>query len=277
MAAYARHRDNARMTPETLLSHFDTGTPWAARLSTDPAYSLNAAYADALSVRALRVARGERPLGFKIGFTNRGIWPVYQVFAPIWGTVWDSTVTFCEGEGRLSLDHTCEPRIEPEAVFGFRATPTPDADLDALFDALDWVAPGFEIVQSHLAGWKFAAPDTVADGGLHARLLVGRPRPVRDIADRARGLDAALARARVALQRDGTEVERGRGANVLDGPLRALLHFVQALRDCPDGPDIQPGDVVTTGTWTDAWPVVAGQTWHAAFDMPLSPLTLRLE
>jgi 2-oxo-3-hexenedioate decarboxylase len=265
------------MTPQDLLRHADTGAPWPARLSTDPAYTLDAAYADALAVRALRIVRGERPQGFKVGFTNRDIWPVYQVFAPIWGTVWNSTVVFCEGDGTLGLANTCEPRIEPEAVFGFRTTPAPDASLDGLFDALDWVAPGFEIVQSHLAGWKFAAPDTVADGGLHARLLVGRKRAVRQIADHAPGLDAALARAGVALLRDGTEVERGRGANVLDSPLRALAHFVTTLRACPGAPDIQPGDVVTTGTWTDAWPVAPGQTWHAAFDAPLSPLTLRLE
>jgi hypothetical protein len=83
--------------------------------------------------------------------------------------------------------------IEPEAVFGFRKTPAPATRIEDLFDALDWVAPGFEIVQSHLPGWKFAAPDTVADGGLHARLLVGPRRAVREIADHASGLDAQLA------------------------------------------------------------------------------------
>lgn len=265
------------MRPETLLHHIDNGLPWPARLSTDPGYTLDKAYADALAVRALRVARGEQPLGYKVGFTNRGIWPVYQVYAPIWGTVWDRTVVFCDGEGTLKLDHTCEPRIEPEAVFGFRATPATEAGAEALFDALDWVAPGFEIVQSHLPGWKFAAPDTVADGGLHARLLVGPRRAVREIADHATDLDAQLAGAGVILARDGSELERGRGVNVLDGPLQALMHFVKALRTCPGAPDIQPGDIVTTGTWTDAWPVAPGQTWHAAFDAPLAPLTLRLE
>jgi len=34
--------------------------------------------------------------------------------------------------------------------------------------------------------------------------------------------------------------------------------------------------VVTTGTWTDAWPVEAGQTWTGRFDAPLSPLGIRL-
>jgi 2-keto-4-pentenoate hydratase len=265
------------MTPQTLLHHVDTGLPWAKRLSTDPAYTLERAYADALAVRALRVARGEHPLGYKVGFTNRSIWPVYNVYAPIWGTVYDSTVVFCEGEGRLSLDHTSEPRIEPEAVFGFRAAPAADASIADLFDALDWVAPGFEIVQSHLAGWKFDAPDTVADGGLHARLLVGRRVPVRDIAADAVGLDAALAGAGVTLARDGEALDQGKGVAVLDGPVQALWHFVQAHRACPGTPPLQAGDIVTTGTWTDAWPVAPGQTWHGAFDAPLSPLTLRLE
>ena len=36
-------------------------------------------------IRRLRIARGERPLGYKIGFTNRGIWDRYGVHAPIWG------------------------------------------------------------------------------------------------------------------------------------------------------------------------------------------------
>lgn len=265
------------MTPQTILHHADQGLPWPGAPGKEPGYDLDAAYRDALAVRALRIARGERPLGFKVGFTNRGIWPVYQVYAPIWGTVWDHSVVFCEGEGRLSLQHTCEPRIEPEAVFGLRSTPPADGGIAGLYEALDWVAPGFEIVQSHLPGWKFTAPDTVADGGLHARLLVGRRTPVRSIAADSSALDARLAGAGVVLARDGAEVERGRGANVLDGPLQALWHFVQALRACPGAPDLQPGDIVTTGTWTDAWPVAPGQTWHAGFDAPLNPLTLRLE
>ncbi|NBO20261.1 MAG: hydratase, partial [Proteobacteria bacterium] len=43
-------------------------------------------------MRALRLARGERGRGFKLGFTNRSIWPIYGVYAPIWGTVYDSTL-----------------------------------------------------------------------------------------------------------------------------------------------------------------------------------------
>jgi 2-oxo-3-hexenedioate decarboxylase len=79
----------------------------------------------------------------------------------------------------------------------------------------------------------------------------------------------------VSLQRNGEAVDQGAGANVLDSPLRALHHFLQELRACPGAPDLQPGDVVTTGTWTDAWPVSPGQTWSASFSEPLGSLQLQ--
>ena len=114
--------------------------------------------------------------------------------------------------------------------------------------------------------------DTVADGGLHGRLLVGQTVPVSPVAADAKAFEQSLATVGVVLCRGKEVVERGIGANVLDGPLHALRHFLQSLRECPGAPDLQPGDVVTTGTWTDAWPVVPGQRWVAQFDPPLSKL-----
>jgi 2-oxo-3-hexenedioate decarboxylase len=259
------------MTPEQLLSHYDQGLDWPAGCGLD----VPAAYQRALAVRDLRIARGERPRGYKVGFTNRNIWPRYGVYGPVWGPVWDTTLTFCEGDGELSLDRTAHPRIEPEAVFGIARTPPPGADLQALLESLEWVAPGFEIVQSHQA-WKTAAADAVADGALHARLLVGRRVPVGAIAQDALAFEQQLAAARTRLFEGGSLKEEGAGSNVLDGPLHALQHFLQALRQTPGATDLQPGDVVSTGTWTDAWPVAPGEVWRAEFDSPLSALAVRL-
>lgn len=258
------------MTPNTLLDHLDQGRLWPA----PSGLSLDDAYAQALAVRQLRIERGEQPRGYKVGFTNRTIWPRYNVFAPIWGSVWDSTLTLCEGEGSVSLADTCQPRIEPEIVFGLKASPAASAGLDDLFEAIDWIAPGFEVVQSHLPDWKFQAADTVADSGLHARLLVGHQTAVRELAPDALSLDALLAGATATLDRGGALVDQGSGANVLDSPLRALLHFVETLRACPGAPGLQAGDVVTTGTWTDAWPVAPQERWVVRFSAPLPALSV---
>lgn len=76
----------------------------------------------------------------------------------------------------------------------------------------------------------------------------------------------------MSLQKNGSTVETGVGANVLDSPLHALMHFLTELRACPGAGEVKTGDVVTTGTWTDAWPVSSGQTWTAQIDGALSGL-----
>ena len=263
------------MSPSDLLAHNDSGKLWPERARRQRACELNDAYRDALAVRALRIVRGEHPMGYKIGFTNRTIWPRYGVYAPIWGTVWNTTVSFCEMRGAIALEGICQPRIEPEIVFGLATTPA-SATLDDIFQSVDWLACGFEIVQSHCADWKFSAAETVADGGLHARLLVGRRIPVRSIADDAEGLDTRLAGSAVRLYRGNRLVEVGQGGNVLDGPLHALRHFVLEIRRCPGAPDLRAGDIVTTGTWTDAYPIAKGESWRADFDAPLEGLALEL-
>jgi 2-keto-4-pentenoate hydratase len=264
------------MTPQLLLEHYDSAQVWPADRGSAADLDVASAYRDALAVRALRIARGERPVGYKIGFTNRTIWERYGVFAPIWGSVWDSTLTHCEGRGRVNLASICQPRLEPEIVFGIAKTPPANATLEQLFECVDWLAPGFEIVQSHAPNWKFTAAETVADGALHARLLVGQKTPVRDIAPTGVALDEILANTKVRLLCAEKVVEEGRGVNVLDGPLHALRHFVMEMQRCPGAPSLLAGEVVTTGTWTDAWPLEPGQVWRAEFDAPFRGLEISL-
>ncbi len=262
---------------QALLRHTEAGRSWPKALRSRLPADLADAYALALKVRDLRMARGEQPQGFKIGFTNRTIWQRYGVFAPIWGTVWDTSVQHTDGHGRLEVHGLCEPRIEPEIVFGLCATPPPAPTLQQLFACVDWLAPGFELVQSHCPAWQFTAAETVADSGLHGRLVIGRRQPVRSLAPDAAALNSLLGGLQVELQRDGQAIDSGSGTHVLDGPLHALQHFVHELQRCPAGPALRPGDVVTTGTWTDAWPIAAGQRWRALFQSPVGALDLVAE
>ena len=266
-----------KMNPQELLNHYDSGHCWPGALDLDGKYLVSEAYQDALSVRSLRLARGEKPLGYKIGFTNRKIWDLYKVYAPMWGTVWDTTVTYSSNsQATLSLQNICQPRLEPEIVFGFKATPKANASLQDLYDSLDWLAPGFEIVQSHRPNWKFTAAETVADSGLHAKLAIGEKLHISSFSSNAADLIKQLAQASAELFKGDQLVETGQGTNVLDSPLEALNYFVKELRDCPGATDIQPGDVVTTGTWTDAWPLNAGESWRVKFSFQNAQLKLNL-
>ena len=226
--------------------------------------SLDDAYRLAAEVDDLRRKRGEQPRGWKIGFTNRSIWQRYGVHQPIWGRVWNSTLTLADhAEAEVSLAGLVQPRIEPEVVFGLKAGPRPDMDLQALQDCIEWVAHGVEIVHTHFDGWRFGgAADTVADFGLHGRLLVGPRVPVAGWPN----LSADLAALGMRLFQGDSEVDRGHGALVLDGPLSALRQWVQAMHAQCGGATAQAGEVVTTGTLTDAWTVAPGEVWRTEPD-----------
>jgi 2-keto-4-pentenoate hydratase len=224
-------------------------------------FDVEAGYAVAARVHAHRLAEGAVPRGRKIGFTNAAIWPQYDVHEPIWGWVYEHTL--CEANGQpvhVALATLSEPRIEPEIALGLVATPPPGADIAALLACIGWVAPAFEIVQSHFPGWKFKAADTIADGGLHGALVLGERLPIA-----ALGADpeAALASLEIALSRDGQDVEVGSGRNVLGSPIAALAHLAALL--ARQGPDValRAGEVITTGTVTAAYPVQAGESWQA--------------
>ena len=246
--------------------------PFSSRVD---GFDLTAAYRAAAEVRALRVARGEHPIGRKIGFTNRTIWAEYGVWAPIWGYIYDRTVQdIPTGSGEFSLAGLAEPRIEPEIVFGLRAAPASDMDDLKLLGCIDWVAHGFEIVQSIYPGWKFAAADTVAAFGLHGALLIG---PRHEVAARREEWRSTLGSFEIDLLRDGVVVDRGRAANVLDGPVSTLRHLVDVLGRDPFNSPLASGEIVTTGTLTRALPIASAQTWTTELrGVGLSGLRLRL-
>jgi 2-oxo-3-hexenedioate decarboxylase len=212
----------------------------------------------------LRTARGERVIGRQIGFTKRTIWAEYAVYAPMWGFEFDTTVRDLPpprqaAQHPFTLAAFAEPRIEPEIVFRLAAAPSPDMDEAALFGCIDWVAQGFEIVQSVFPGWKFAPADTVIVNGLHGALLLAPRHP----AGFGSSTDwvSNLAGFEIELLRDDTAVNRGNAANVLDGPLSALRHLVGVLGRDPVNSPLASGDIVTTDTLTRAFPILPGESW----------------
>ncbi|MGB7977186.1 MAG: hydratase [Roseiarcus sp.] len=239
-----------------------------------PDFGLKDAYNVTAAVRAQREARGERSIGRKIGFTNRTIWAEYGVYAPIWGYVYDRTVSdLTSNPLEVSLNGLAEPRIEPEIMFGLAAPPEPGMDEQALIGCIDWIAHGFEIVQSIFPNWSFQAQDTVAGYGLHGRLFVG---PRHSAASRPDQWASELSRFEIDLFRNGAPVDHGVAANVLDGPLLALRHLAETLAQDPESPSLAAGEVVTTGTLTRAFPVAAGEEWSTKLTgIPLEAARIR--
>jgi 2-oxo-3-hexenedioate decarboxylase len=233
-------------------------------------------YEVARRIHAARLAAGAVAVGRKIGFTNSNIWRKYGVEAPIWSYVYDTTVTRADNQvGTCSVGGFGEPKIEPEIVVQFREGPPANGNEQEVLACIDWVAHGFEIVQSIYPGWRFQAPDTAANSGMHGALLIGEPVPVEKLANDPA---SALAAFSITLFRNGEAVESGKGSNVLGSPIKAVAHLAATLAGQPDAPPLAAGELVTTGTLTGAHPAVPGETWSTELSgIGLPGLTVNIE
>jgi len=233
-------------------------------------------YRAAARLHAHRTAQGWKPAGRKIGFTNRTIWKRYGVYEPMWGMVYDRTLVYSSaGRARVALAGLAQPRIEPEICFRLASAPPRDtSDPHALLAAIEWVAHAIEIVQCHHPGWRVRIADCTADNGLHGRLVVGTPAPVRELPDLAERLPAL----EVTLRCGERVVDHGVGANVLDSPLNALAFLIEVLAKQPEAPALTAGEIITTGVLTDAHPVAPGETWSTSLEgLPLAGLEVSFE
>jgi 2-oxo-3-hexenedioate decarboxylase len=234
-------------------------SPFSARY---PGLTPESGYAAALKLHAHRLAQGWKLRGRKIGFTNRTLWDRYGVHEPMWGAVYDRTLQIAStGTTAVSLDGLVQPRIEPEICFRLKSRPPVSRDPDALLQCIEWIAHSVEIVQCRHPDWKVTIADCTADNGLHGRLIVGTPVAVEKIS----GLAAALPFLKVVLSKGHEKKDQGIGANVLGSPLLALSFLVDLLNKQPDSPPLEAGEIITTGTLTDAHPVAPGERWSTDF------------
>ncbi len=263
-------------------------------LTDDGKLTLDDGYDIARSLLNIRIANGETPVGRRIGFSNERVRQRYgksgPITTPIWSTLFDSSVEYAMDNHALhSLSKSQLPRIEPHLVFKLARTPDADCTLLELADCLEWMAHGLEVVVSPYKAWAFDAPDAVAAFGLSRKLIVGEPRMLSR--QGRHQLPDVLAAATLSLSKmtaaDSGIAGAGLGRELMGSPLHALhalhreLHQPAGMRENaePDeapqlsrteqqlsgfGP-LQAGEVIATGSWTDAMPVKRGEVWASAF------------
>ena len=258
------------MNPQTLatelLHAWDHGELAPSISARYPTFNWDQAYDVSAELIKLRRARGEKTVGRKIGFTNRNIWPQYGATSPIWHYVYDRTLVHAhEGNATLSLKHSCQPLIEPEIAFKLSGpVPVHCQDPGEILHAIEWYAPSFEIVCCHYPGWKCTPAEFAADFSLHWRLVVGTP--VHATADTLTALAQQLGACAIALNKNGVVMDRGKGSNALDHPALALAFLADTLATQAAFDPLSAGEIITTGTLTNALPVAAGETWQSRYE-----------
>ncbi len=188
----------------------------------------------------LRLKRGERLVGMKMGLTSRAKMAQVGVNEVIWGRLTDA-MRVSDG-GEVGLGGFIHPRIEPEVAFLVRD------------GGIARIAPALEIIDSRYTDFRFTLPDVIADNTSAAGFVIGPWSAVPSDIDNLG----------VLLEVDGRIVQVGSTAAILGDPRRAFDAGVTLAGR--HGVRPQDGWVFLAGAATAAVPLEAGMHVRAVVE-----------
>ena len=237
--------------------------PFTGRVS---GFGLAEAYQVAGIVACRRAARSP-VVGRKIGFTNPALWEKAGLTEPVWGSMFEESVTRTGSGGEaptIWMAGAVEPKIECEVVVVLRSAPETGDRGVAVARHVAEIGLGFEVVDSPYPGWNMRPADAVAAGGIHHGLAVGPLLPVTDPEATAAAmatLTVSMNRAPAADPAAAEHVADGAGRMVLGNPLDAV--GVLAEMAAAQGNPLRAGEIITTGTLTPPLSAEAGERYAA--------------
>lgn len=239
---------------KALLEAEKSGVPIEPLTKQNPYLTADDAYQIQLAQVALKVKKGAKVVGKKIGLTSAVMQEMFQVNEPDYGHLLDNMM-HVDGDV-LSLDSFIEPKLESEIAFvlkqDLRGPGITAADVAA---ATDYVVPAFELIDSRIVDWNIKFADTVADNGSSARaILGGQPTPLTAV---------DLAHIGMNVWKNGKQIDTAAGAAVMGNPLHAVVWLANALGNF--GLSLYAGEIVLSGALAKAVPVQAGDVFAASF------------
>lgn len=215
-----------------------------------PDFSLAQAYALQDRMTQARLDRGERRIGWKLGYTSAPMRAQMGIDAPNFGPLTDAMLLPPDAPVPAQLK---QPRAEPEIALRFAHDVPAGADRDAVLRAVASAHAALEVVDSVWTDYRFKLPDNTADGSSAAGLVLGPALP-----------SVALDTVTVTLFVEGEAVGAGRGSDASGHPADGVVWLAARLAE--RGLGLRAGDVVITGGLTRAAALLPGQRIHARFE-----------
>jgi 2-keto-4-pentenoate hydratase len=218
-----------------------------------PDLTLERAYALQRELEQALIGRGERVIGWKVGFTTAALQERHGVTEPVLGFLLGSGV-FGSGDA-VPVGRFIAPGVEVEVAFVLKADLAgPGVTAASALLAVEGAMPSFELIDFRLSGTPRGV-DVIADGVYTNAIVLGGP--LTPLA----GLDLALEG--VVFEQDGEIVATQTAAEVLGNPLVSLAWAANRLGRMGRG--LRAGDIVLTGSISKVLRPTAGQSARASF------------
>jgi 2-keto-4-pentenoate hydratase len=202
----------------------------------------------------MRLERGEKIVGRKIGLTSKAIQTQLGVNEPDYGNLWQSSFYAANnGKVKIPASDFLQPRIEGEIAFLIgKPLPGPEITIEQVLEATDACAMGIEIVASRIADWKIKLVDTIADNASYGGFTLGS----WDL----RMKNSDLGALAMTIHHNGELAAEGLGSAALGHPARSTAWLANKLLEF--GVSLEPGDIVISGGITKMLPVKAGDQFR---------------
>ncbi len=192
------------------------------------------------------------PVGYKAGLTNPAVQKRFNADAPVWGTLYapmllanGATVDAAFG-ARALYEADMLVRISSEAV---NQATTPEQVLAAI----DAVIPFIELPDLVVEAPPKLNGAAITAINVGARLgVLGAPIPVQRTAEFSNALRDFVA----VVKADGVEVDRGKGSDVLEHPLNAVVWLAKDMARA--GQAMKVGDLISLGSFSKLLPPKPG-------------------
>jgi 2-oxo-3-hexenedioate decarboxylase len=214
--------------------------------------SLRDAYGVMRAGVALREARGECVIGWKMGLTSAAKREQMNLDQAIWGVLTDAMLVANAGELRVA--DGVHPKIEPEIALRLGQPLSGRVTRAQAWAAVDGVCAALEVLDSRYVGFKyFSLPDVVADNASSWRFVLGPWEAPCDVAD----LPMAMAVNEVVVQ-------SGTSAAISGHPVESLVQLMDLLGEFDLS--LPAGAIILTGAATLAEPLHPGM--HVRLRIP---------
>jgi 2-keto-4-pentenoate hydratase len=216
-------------------------------------------------VNALLAQRLGKVIGYKAGLTNPAVQKRFNTDRPVWGKLYEGMVL----PSGATVDATfgARPLYEADMLVRVKSAAINQAKtpMDVL-DAVDQIIPFME-----LPDLVVQAPPKLNGAGVTAinvgaRLgVAGAPIAVPAYRGERFAMLKALADMNVSLTDGaGARLGGGKGSDILEHPLNAVVWLAGALAQ--EGLAMQPGDLISLGSFSPLLPPKAGLSVTATYD-----------
>ena len=216
-------------------------------------------------LNALLAPRLGKVVGYKAGLTNPAVQKRFNTDKPVWGKLYEGMVL--ENGATVEAAFGARPLYEADMLVRVKSAAINQARTPMeVLEAIDQVIPFIE-----LPDLVVQAPPKLNGAGVSAinvgaRLgVAGAPLAVPAYRAERYAFLQALADMQVSLTDGaGTRLGGGKGSDILEHPLNAVVWLAQALAQ--EGLAMQQGDLISLGSFSPLLPPKAGLSVTATFE-----------